>query len=285
MCLSPFHIDNPSFPYKSKDRKVPVPCGKCPACLKRRANGWAFRLKQHEKICQTAKFITLTYDTEHVPFTEKGFMTLDKTDFQKFMKRLRKHHTMNNLSDKISYYAVGEYGSNTMRPHYHAIVFNMEPELLLKSWTKGQIHIGDVTGASIAYTCKYINKGKVIPVHINDDRVPEFSLMSKKLGANYLTPQMLKYHQDDISRNFVLLEEGIKVAMPRYYREKIYTPEQREQQGMLIKSSVLDTERKALESYVSKGNDIDRYDYDKFQSIKYLFENFKRLATQNRNKI
>ena len=105
---------------------VPFPCGKCPPCLRRRVSGWSFRLvKQGEQAC-SALFVTLTYDDEKVPKTASGLMTLQKSDLQKFFKRLRK-----KTHEKISYYAVGEYGDKTQRPHYHIILFNAIPRIVV----------------------------------------------------------------------------------------------------------------------------------------------------------
>lgn len=162
-----------------------VPCSKCLNCKKRRVSGWSFRLMQQLKISQSARFITLTYDTNHVPITKRGFMSLDKTDFQKFIKRLRK--AQKDVGN-IKYYAVGEYGGRTMRPHYHAIIFNADVKLIQPAWSLngidiGMVHYGEVNEATIGYTLKYISKASKVPLHRNDDRVKEFSLMSKDLAS------------------------------------------------------------------------------------------------------
>lgn len=124
-------------------------------------------------------------------------MTLNKKDIQDFIKRLRQWQK--NDASSIKYYAVGEYGGQTLRPHYHIIIFNADINFIEKSWSIctnkklktfskiGNIHYGSLTEASVGYTLKYISKAKQIPLHSNDDRVPEFSLMSKGLGINYLT--------------------------------------------------------------------------------------------------
>lgn len=162
------------------DNEIPVPCGKCPPCLKRRASGWSFRLMQEEKHSESSMFITLTYDTKNVPISEKGFMSLNKRDCQLFFKSLRK--ATGGAGLPIKYYIVGEYGGTTFRPHYHAIVFNAKLELIQNAWKRGEIHFGKVEGASIGYCLKYMTKPGKIPLHHNDDRVPEFALMSKGLG-------------------------------------------------------------------------------------------------------
>lgn len=173
MCLTPITIT-----IKRTDEKQSVPCGKCPQCLARRISGWSFRLMQEDKKSDSSHFITLTYDTDTVPISDKGYMSLNKRDVQLFFKRLRKAHGKSN----IKYYACGEYGTKGKRPHYHAILFNANIELLQDAWRCGQIHYGTVSAASVGYTLKYMCKPSKIPMHKNDDRQPEFSLMSKNWG-------------------------------------------------------------------------------------------------------
>lgn len=116
-------------------------------------------------------------------------MSLCKRDLQLFFKRLRK-----KTDGKVIYYAVGEYGSNYSRPHYHIILFNAQQQDVITAWTKdgkeiGSVYFGQVAEASIGYTLKYISKEKRIPLHANDDRQREFSLMSKGIGKNYINPK------------------------------------------------------------------------------------------------
>lgn len=173
MCMTPFTLQQEGV------GPVLVPCGKCPQCIARRVSAWSFRLMQEEKVSSSAHFLTLTYSIQDVPITPKKFMTIEKAEIQKFLKRLRKAHKDGR---KIKYYCVGEYGGKTMRPHYHAIMFNVDLPLVQQAWGLGHIHYGNVSGASIGYCLKYMAKRGKIPMHANDDRVPEFALMSKGLG-------------------------------------------------------------------------------------------------------
>jgi hypothetical protein len=189
------------------------------------------------EISISAFFITLTYNTDHVPITQNGFMGLCKQDLQKYLKRLRKLNTQ-----KLKYYAVGEYGGKTMRPHYHIIMFNAEETTISQAWKLegteiGEVHIGQVSEASVGYTLKYVSKDKKVPVHKNDDRLPEFSLMSKKMGSSYLTQKMVKWHKKDLlNRMYCNLKDGKKIAMPRYYKDKLYTKHQRQMIGASIQT-------------------------------------------------
>jgi len=239
-CITPFYVKD-KFTLES----IPVPCSKCPPCKKRRTSGWSFRLVKEGQRSDSALFVTLTYNTEHVPITKNGFMNLDKTDVQKFMKRLRK------LSDaKLKYYVCGEYGSTRMRPHYHLIIFNADKEKVELAWSLnkkplGTIYIGEVNEASIGYTLKYMTKKGKIPMHYNDDRLKEFSLMSKGLGSNYLTKEMIKWHRKDLEkRMYCNLPGNKKIAMPRYYKEKIYSKFDKFKISNYVKTLVEEQEKK-----------------------------------------
>lgn len=214
---------------QTKD-EILVPCGRCPECVKRRISAWSFRLMQEEKNSRSAHFITLTYDTNKVPLSKNGFMSINKRDLQLFFKRLRKAHSIKGYYNVgLKYYAVGEYGGKTKRPHYHLILFNCKIELIQDAWGMGHVHYGEVTGASVGYTLKYMCKPSKIPMHKNDDRIPEFSLMSKKLGASYLSEKMIRWHKADLdNRMHLVIEDGKKISMPRYFKDRIYEEEERE---------------------------------------------------------
>lgn len=217
---------------------IPVPCGRCPNCVKRRVSQWSFRLMQEAKSKDTisAHFITLTYDTTNVPLTPCGFMDLSKRHLQLFFKRLRKSLP----GRKVKYYAVGEYGGKSYRPHYHVILFNVDINKIQDAWGLGSVHYGTLSPASVGYTLKYLSKPSRVPLHVNDDRIREFALMSKGIGKNYLTKQMVKWHLASLQdRMYCNLEGGRKIAMPRYYKEKIYSKEQRKAAGYFTAVNML----------------------------------------------
>jgi hypothetical protein len=271
-CITPFHVKD-----KFTGEYIPVPCSKCPPCKKRRTSGWSFRLVKEGERSLSALFVTLTYNTEVVPITENGFMNLDKADVQKFMKRLRK------LSkQKLKYYVCGEYGTKRMRPHYHLIIFNADKEKVEQAWTLdrrplGQIYIGDVNEASIGYTLKYMTKKGKIPMHHNDDRQKEFSLMSKGIGSNYLTENMVKWHKNNIEeRMFCNIKGNKKIAMPRYYKDKIYTDFDKIRISNHIKNLSEDEENKLI-------NELGE-DYSKIMVERHInsFNKMHKNAEKNR---
>lgn len=194
-----------------------VPCGKCLACLTNKRNDWAFRLEQEYKRSKGAAFITLTYHPKFVP--DSG---VSKRHFQLFMKRLRK-----KSGDRLRYFAVGEYGTKTQRPHYHAIIFNYvgNESFLSSIWStrKGEsfgiVHIGKVNQATIMYCTKYvIQRGNAV----DQSRAKPFMLCSRAygLGLGYLTDEMAKWHRIG-ERNYTLVF-GEKRRLSRYYKDKLW---------------------------------------------------------------
>lgn len=261
-CITPFY---------KLDEKIGIeylfPCGRCPPCVKRRVSQWSFRLLQQSKISNSAIFLTLTYDTENVPISKNGYMTLCFKDVQKFLKRLRKSQIKDGIEDKVKYYLCGEYGGITLRPHYHLIIFNAQIKHIEKTWQLGQTHYGNVEGASIGYTLKYMSKLSRIPMHKNDDRTPERALMSKGLGANYMTPKMINWHKADLkNRMYVNAEENIKIGMPRYYKDKIYNED----------------ERDIISEYMQEKTEIDKFHVEREQINKLGKHEYYRLKEEAR---
>lgn len=217
---------------------IPVPCGKCPACSARRVSSWSFRLMQEYKVSSSAHFITLTYSSLHVPLTSRGFMSCRKSDVQLFLKRLRKRHSKDV---RIKYFLAAEYGGKTHRPHYHMISFNADINHFQPAWDLGEIHYGSVSEASVGYCLKYISKGQQIPMHANDDRLPEFRLMSKRLGSNYLSANMVAWHKADLeNRMYCNLTDGKKISMPRYYKDKIYSEQERKRVAFFARIKMIE---------------------------------------------
>lgn len=203
-CLTPIYVHGRQ-----------LPCGKCGNCLQKRALEWSFRLTQEAKDWSTTSFITLTYDVEHEP--SNG---VDKYEIQCFLKRLRKIFP-------FKYYATSEYGpTHTHRPHYHILFFHdLMPEHFYRyvdqSWSRGIVTIGDLTDNRIMYCANY----HITKVYNPEGRNENFCLMSKRLGANYLTDSRIDFFQNT-GRMYVKHYDGYNLPMPRYYKKSlIFNPE------------------------------------------------------------
>lgn len=243
MCISPLRlkrkvIETDCFGREVEvDRFIDVPCGKCIACLSNRKNNWVFRLKKEFDKSFSASFLTLTYDDLHLPRNELGVNVLCKKHLQDFLKRLRINFERQGYNNKIRYFAVGEYGSQTLRPHYHLILFNYPREAyeatVLKSWSFGHPYFANVNDSVIAYVSKYVLAGCCIPELIQDFKdynVPlPFMVCSKRpaIGSCYLTDDNIHYHTDN--NTLFTYSNGHRIPLPRYYRDKIFSKETLEQ--------------------------------------------------------
>ncbi len=275
-CQTPFH-KKMELVKGVETGYMPFPCGKCPACVRRRVSGWAFRLNKQSEQSNSAHFVTLTYNDEHIKKTKNGFETLVKKDVQDFFKRLRKL-----TKQKISYYAVGEYGDTGERPHYHIILFNANPKIVENAWklndiTLGNVHFGDVGDASVGYTLKYISKDKKIPQFNGDDRQKEFALMSKGLGAGYLTENMIKWHTKGNIENkvYLPLKDGKKAAMPRYYKDKLYDKGQKFRIGVFMRAE----SQKQVDELQDKYGDLYYY-----KQAEETANDFRRMAKKSKER-
>ena len=158
--------------------KQKLPCGQCIGCRLERSRQDAVRCMHESQMHTNNCYITLTYDDDHLP--EYG--SLNKTDIQKFLKRLRKRLPYQFMSDgtkfKFRYMQCGEYGDQTFRPHHHAVIFGYDfpdkelyrpphlnngyalytSDLLHDIWGNGHCSVGALTFESAAYVARYVTK-------------------------------------------------------------------------------------------------------------------------------
>lgn len=195
-----------------------LPCGQCLGCREAKAKAWALRCTLELKEHKIAAFTTLTYDEKHVP------VTLEKRHLQLWLKRLRKRSKTNG----IRFFACGEYGDKTKRPHYHAIVFGKsqhDAEVIQKAWPHGHAYTVDATPASINYVAGYTAKKYGEAQRAKEERVdpdtgevytyqPPFIQMSRRPGIGGIA--RAKYLQ---SWRTCAVLNGQKQPVPRYLND------------------------------------------------------------------
>lgn len=223
LCVKPIRInikyksDRPSWRFPDG---LEVPCGRCVACRIQRRNEWALRLEHELEYWNKSMFITLTYNDDHLP--DKG--SLKKKDLQNFFKRLRK-----NSQRKIKYFASGEYGDTTLRPHYHAIIFGLDlndKQLICDNWTYCDWDNKDIYNKSfglaepdsITYVCKYVDKvesGDFEAIFKACGIEPPFKISSQGIGLQYMVDNI-----NNIINQGYLRYKNTKKSIPRYYLKK-----------------------------------------------------------------
>lgn len=217
-----------------------LPCGRCIGCRIDKSRQWAMRCMHESQMHPENSFITLTYSDEHVPQD----YSVKLRDLQLFMKRLRK----SSGAKKIRFFASGEYGERTLRPHYHALLFNYDfadkklftvrngnqifkSDLLDELWPYGTLNeIGAVTYQSAAYVARYVIKkqvgsgaddhyARVSPVDGAVYNVsPEFCVMSRRPGIGATWVQKFK---TDVFPSDFLIVDGKKHKPPTFYIKQL----------------------------------------------------------------
>lgn len=127
-----------------------LPCGGCIGCRKSRAREWALRCTLELAEHSTACWSTLTYEDRYKP------PSLRRDHLQGWLKRLRRRLG----AARVKFFASGEYGERTFRPHYHAILFGVpvESSVPQASWPFGYVRVDPLTPAAISYVAGYCSK-------------------------------------------------------------------------------------------------------------------------------
>lgn len=258
MCLYPRLIKNRKYisnkknggiiPAVSDNRvlMVPIGCGKCIECKKQKAREWSVRLQEEIRHDKRGKFITLTFSDESIKElienTKLEGYDLDNEIAKKGVRRfLERYRKKNKIS--VKHWLVTELGgNNTERIHIHGIVWTNETnENISKLWKYGIITIGErrynngkaennksegyVNEKTINYIVKYVNKIDKLHKEYNSK-----ILTSAGIGKNYIEridSKQNKYIEKNTKETYTT-RQGKKLAMPIYYRNKIYNDEEKE---------------------------------------------------------
>jgi len=220
-----------------------IPCGRCTGCRLEYSRQWAIRCYHESKSHTHNSFLTLTLNEESLTHVYSNTAaTLNPSDLTLFFKRLRQHvdrHPILFHGDTVRYYACGEYGDESGRPHYHACIFGLDfkdktlhsskngfnlyrSDTLNNIWGLGNCLIGDVTFESAAYVARYVMKKLNGPRAVEYQELailPEFVRMSRRPGIGQSFYQ--KYHTDMYSQDTCIVRKGVQTKPPKYY-DKLY---------------------------------------------------------------
>ena len=217
--------------------EIKLPCGKCAECIHDYYSYWATRGYYELLNWKESYFVTFTYDENHLPKNR----SLNKKYFQKFIKKVKRNY-VSTKEHPIRQIYCGEYGEQTQRPHYHAILFNISLSDLVESrrsdqgylcydsprlrslWGNGNIEISEATPATIAYLFKYVLKKKS-----RKERKKPLTLISNT-GETYdvehefieasRNPGIGAHMRNSASvRKGFLSVDGVPRALPKYFLE------------------------------------------------------------------
>ena len=157
MCAFPVVVNTKTKGY------IQVPCGQCISCRieYQRTLNFAVtnELQKQYRLKKGSSFVTLTYNDDQLPYLN----TLKKEHLQRFMKRLRRRLEYHKVFNKdFKYIAVGEYGDQFGRPHYHVIFLGLSDNLInqhvRECWRYGMSDIGSLRDGGVRYLIGYCTK-------------------------------------------------------------------------------------------------------------------------------
>lgn len=258
-----FEMIQKEYPYLAGQIQE-IPCGKCIQCRLSYSRDWANRCMLELKTCANAYFLTLTYDNEHLNFApfvdvatgEVGSRpVLVGKDLTNFMKRLRARCADLGQPGQ-RFFACGEYGEESLRPHYHMILYNVPPDLLRDSqtwpdsqpgaplwtapelsklWPFGVVVFGNVNWETCAYVARYVvkkAKGQAKKAQLKAHEivglppwVDEFVRMSRRPGIGreyYERNKSTIYKTDEV---FLPVKGQIQAVQPSKYYDRLYDVE------------------------------------------------------------
>ena len=139
--------------------------------------------------------------------------------------------------NRISIYCSGEYGDKNKRPHWHAIIFNWQPEdkshkyttdrgdkvyhseTLNSLWPQGLAEIGSVTFESASYVARYATK----KLYHGKDGTHEFEPISRRSTRHAIGKTWIEKNWKDCFTNGYLVfkkkDQYIQCGIPRYYEK------------------------------------------------------------------
>lgn len=247
MCLYPNLIENRKYKPNKKNNFNPPPlpedqrilwvavgCQRCMECRKQKARNWAVRLQEEIRHDKTGIFVTFSFSNESLEKIHKALKT-PSTGYQldneiatyairHFLELWRKHK-----KKSVKHWFITELGStNTERIHIHGLIFTEDREAISKHWKYGTTFLGNRTNEStINYIVKYMHKQDLA----HKEYIPKLCT-SAGIGSKYLDRHdatINKYKEKGETKETYTTRQGIKLALPIYYRNKIYSEDEREQ--------------------------------------------------------
>lgn len=245
MCLYPKLIMNKKYisnkknggnapmPTDIRTLYVPVGCGKCIECMKQKKRAWQIRMLEEIKTDKTGIFVTLTFSNEKLKeLGEDVIKTNDEYIYnnqiatlavRRFLERWRKKY-----KKSIKHFLITELGhQNTERIHLHGIIFTEHRDDIELIWGYGYVWLGTfVNEKTVNYIIKYISK-----VDLDHKNYKPKILCSKGIGKGYIESYNAtrnRYNGEN-TKEYYTTRTGHQINLPIYYRNKIYSEDEREQ--------------------------------------------------------
>lgn len=254
MCRFPRLIINPKYKPNKKNggqvppvlddrvKYVPIGCQRCMDCKRQKANNWRTRLIEDIKTSGKAWMITLTFNTESIKHIA-SYINPDIDGYERdnaiatqavrwYLERWRKKYKKSQR-----HWLVTELGTQRYEHiHLHGIIWCTEEELntVKEIWKYGYVYDGQynmekrinyVNERTMNYIVKYITKMDFKHKYYNP-----IILTSAGIGKTYTETAQARRNKFKGTETLETYRTGTgnKIALPIYWRNKIYSDEERE---------------------------------------------------------
>lgn len=278
-----------------KDKRalwVPVGCGECMECRAKKKREWQCRLteevKTNRRLGLKGMWVTLTFSEEGLYKLGQEIEGLTGYELENAiatlgMKRFRENWRKHRGKAPRRWFITELGHKNTERIHMHGFIWANPKEIenigeeVKKHWHHGNVWTGKqtsrgivnyVTEKTINYNVKYVHK-----VDEQHKYYKPIVLCSPGIGVGYTTSTKAK---DNIfigekTKDYYTTESGKKVKLPTYWRNKIFTEDQKEEMWMMM----LDKKTRyvaGIEIDISEGEE------NYYKTLKYYQSKNKRIG-------
>lgn len=307
------HDDRGAAIYDDRVLMVNVPCGNCIECRKQKARGWQVRLNEEIKLHKYNYFITLTFSPKGLQEVCNRSRLTECNAAAEYALRHALERYRKDYKHSMKHWFITELGhEGTERIHMHGLLLADEEQTFeeiekvpgkgimanWKYWKYGHIFVGDYVNArSVNYVVKYMHK-------IDNDHKGFVGqiLCSPGIGKSYTEKpwyQELHQYRPGSTIDYYKLNNGAKIKLPTYYKNKFLNEDQRELNWREFmdtdKQSIMGTNydaefagNKVLNNVIDKAQETNRnlgYGDDSKEFRKKEYNITKRmLQEQNRKK-
>lgn len=224
---------------------VPIACGRCMVCMKKKGREWTVRLLEEIRNNPNATFVTLTFNTEALKKLAIGISDkiegydLDNEIAKKAVKLFRERWRRDTGKSPKHWLITEMGGGRYEHLHLHGIIWGEKDreEKIIKHWREFKDNGQGITDYGYVYLGKYVNEktaGYITKYMLKrDDKHKEYTpiiLTSAGIGKGYLKTidKRNNIYNGEKTDETYKTKTGNKLALPIYWRNKIYTEEQRE---------------------------------------------------------
>ena len=224
--------------YDQRVLNIQIPCGQCIECRQAKAREWQVRLAEEIQTHNYNYFITLTFAPKELEELLKKTGLKECNAACGYAVRHMLERWRKDYKKSLKHWLITELGhEGTERIHMHGLLFadneiifgEMDDNQLRKwkYWKYGHIYVGQfVNNRTINYISKYITK-----IDTDHKGFVGQILASPGIGRDFIEKQQYNNtykYRPRANSDYYRLENGCKVKLPTYYKNKLYNEEERE---------------------------------------------------------